>query len=517
MVLDEEAITQLEELLPKIVKPVELVAALDDSAQSDNMRAVLTQVAGLSELISFSEASDARTPSFAIVRPGTDISVRFAGLPMGKEFASFVLALLQVGGHPVRADEDVIAAVTGITKPHEFVSYISLSCPNCPTVVQTLNAMSILNPLIKHTVVEGSTFRSEIEELNIQAVPSVYLDGEFFSQGRMDFRDILDKLEPLTDEQRAARLAAVEPFDVLVLGGGPAGASAAVYAARRGLRVGMATANIGGQVLESSAFDNLIIVPRISGAELGKQFDQALRKYGVEIYTGLYASKLHPKPVQSPEETFTVDFAGGGNMKARAIVIATGACYRTTGIPGEAEYRNHGVSFCPQCDGPLFSDKPVAVIGGGNAAIEAAIELAEITSHVTVLEMMPQLKADIVLIDKFNSLANTKVVTSAKPVAVTGDKRGVTSLRYRDARGSEHDIAINAMFVQIGQVPNTAWLGDVVETKWGQIVVNERNATSLPGVFAAGDVTLIPFKQVPVALGAGATAALGAADYLIRG
>ncbi|MDC4233684.1 alkyl hydroperoxide reductase subunit F [Actinomyces sp. B33] len=513
MVLDDKTIDQLTGLIGHVVVPVRFEASLDDSPRSRQVREMLDQVAALSPLIDVVEAPDERTPSFAIRRVDSDVSVRIAGLPMGEEFSSFVLALVQVGGHPVRADEDVIEAIKALDEPHEFVTYMSLTCQNCPTVVQALNSISILNPLIRHTAVEGGAFQDEISSRGIQAVPTVFMDGEVFGQGRMGLAEILAKLDAGSGARRAERLNAAEPFDMLIVGGGPAGASAAVYAARKGLRVGVATENIGGQVLDTALIENLTVVDRIAGPALGAELGRSMDSYGVEVMSGLRAIGLHEKDQSG---LVSVDFDGGATLRARAVVIATGARFRTTGVPGEAEYRNRGVSFCPHCDGPLFKGKPVAVIGGGNSAIEAAIDLAGVASRVTVIEVMPRLNADDILLRKLDSLGNVDVITSAELQSVEGDESAMTAVTYRDEAGQERSVAVNGMFVQIGLVPNAEWVDGALALDRGAIAVDDRNATSMPGVFAAGDVTSIPYKQVLISLGAGANAALSAFDHLIR-
>ncbi|QRV01786.1 alkyl hydroperoxide reductase subunit F [Arcanobacterium phocisimile] len=513
MFLDSNTISQLKGLVSNIQVPIRFEASLDGTKRSEQMREMLTQVAELSPLIEFVEVPDRRTPSFAISRVDSEVSVRIAGLPMGEEFSSFVLAMVQVGGHPVRADEDVIEAIKALDEPHEFVTYMSLTCQNCPTVVQALNAMSVINPLIKHTAVEGGAFQNEIDEHGIKAVPTVFMDGEIFGQGRMSLAEIVAKLDTNSGAKRAEKLNSVEPFDMLIVGGGPAGASAAVYAARKGLRVGVATHNVGGQVLDTASIENLTVLEKIGGTELGSELNQSMTNYGVEVITGLTARALHNKDENS---LFAVDFEGDITLRARSVVVATGARYRTTGVPGEDQYRNHGVSFCPHCDGPLFKGQSVAVIGGGNSAIEAAIDLAGICSDVTVIEMMPELKADEVLLDKLASLPNTSVVTSAALQEVHGDGTDMTGLSYRDVDGEIHTVDANGMFVQIGLVPNSEWLDGVLDLNRGAVAIDSQNATSMPGVFAAGDVTDIPYKQVLISLGAGANASLGAFDYLIR-
>ncbi|QOQ38605.1 alkyl hydroperoxide reductase subunit F [Trueperella pecoris] len=509
--LDSNALAQVKQLLTNVKLPVLLEASLDDSDRSTKLRELLQEVANQSDLVSFAEVADKRTPSFAITREGTDVSVRFAGVPMGEEFASFMLAIVQVGGHPVRADEAIVEQVMSIDEEQEFVTYMSLTCQNCPTVVQTLNAMSILNPKIRHTAVEGSAFQDEVNALGIKAVPTIYRNGELFDQGRRGFEEILAKI---TDSSsHVARLNEQDPFDLLVVGGGPAGASAAIYAARKGLNVGVATHNVGGQVLDTDSISNLGVLDLIRGTELGNQLASNMSSYGVNIMRNLRATKLSRPEANAP---IVVDFEDDVRLQAKSVLIATGARFRTTGVPGEEEYRNRGVSFCPHCDGPLFAGKPLAVLGGGNSAIEAAIDLAGIASHVTVLEFTPQLNADKILIDKLNELDNTTVITSATLESIQGDGEEMTGLTYRDEQGVSTDLDVNGIFIQIGLVPNAEWLEGTLEMNRGSVVVDADNATSMEGVFAAGDVTDIPHKQIVIALGAGANASLSAFNYLIR-
>lgn len=517
MLLDENTLSQLGSVMTNIKLPIRLEATLDDSKRSGQMREMLQQTAELSNLVSYVEVPaqpGVRVPSFAVVRAeDPQVAVRFAGLPMGEEFTSYVLSLVQVGGHPVRADRDVLDAAAAISEPHTFVTYMSLTCQNCPTVVQALNALAVLNPKITHTAVEGGANQDEINQLGIKSVPTIYMDGELFGQGRMSLAEIVAKLDSGSGEKRADRLNNLDPFDVLVVGGGPAGATAAIYSARKGLRVAMAGERVGGQVLDTATIENLAVAKSVSGPGLASELEESMRHYGVEILAGLRAEKLHE---QDSDGLFAVDFDGGVRLRGKQVVIATGARYRTMGVPGEEDYRNRGVSFCPHCDGPLFKGKPVAVIGGGNSAIEAAIDLAGICSHVTVVELMPELKADEVLQKKLASLPNTEVITSAKVARVKGDANEVTSLEYEDGDGGAHSLEVNGIFVQIGLVPNSEWVAGMLELNRGGIVIDEQGMTSMPGVFAAGDVTDTPFKQVVVALGAGAKAAISAFDYSIR-
>ena len=512
--LDANATAQLKKYLELVSLPLELAASLDDSPASAKMRELLGEIAALSPLVSVVEESNPRTPSFAIRRVGTEIEVRFAGLPMGHEFSSLVLALVQVGGHAPRLDEETAEAVRRL-EGGEFVTYMSLTCQNCPTVVQALNTMSVLNPRIRHVAVEGGAFKDEVEALGIKAVPAIYKDGQLFGQGRMDVADFVARLDSGAGARIAEALDAKDPFEVLVVGGGPAGATAAIYSARKALRTGLVAARFGGQVLDTMAIENFISVPHTEGPRLGAALEEHVRSHDVDITTGVKASALHPA---GEDGLIAVDIEGGGTLRARSVVLATGAHYRTMGVPGEEEYRNKGVTVCPHCDGPLFKDRPVAVIGGGNSGIEAAIDLAQVASHVTVVEFLDVLKADAVLVNTLRSLPNVDVLTSTRVVEVVGDGSQVIGLDVEDrTSGQVRRLELEGVFVQIGLLPDTGWLDGVIErNRAGEIVVDQRGATSLPGVFAAGDCANTPYKQIVISLGSGATAALSAFDHLIR-
>lgn len=511
--LEEKILDQVKQVIGLIKYPIELATSLDYSEQSKQTSEILHQIAGLSDLIQVKWEENPRKPSFAIRRVDSDISVRFAGVPTGTEFNSFVLALLQVGGHPVKADEDIITAIKEIDEPAEFTTYVSLSCMNCPDVVQALNAISIINPLVKHTVVDGGTFGEEFDHLHLQSVPTVVKDGEVFLQGRSTLEQVVTKIVRGMTGLRLKRLNALEPFDVLVIGGGPAGVAAAVYAARKQLRVGIVADRIGGQVLESGQIENLITLERVKPEELTATFEANLRDYPIDQIGGIRVENIGSR---TPEGMIPLMTEGGARLQARTVVICAGSSFKHLDIPGEETYLNRGVTFCPHCDGPLFADRKVAVMGGGNSALEAAIDLAALAREVTVIDLADRLKADKVLVDRLQALPNTKVIQSANATRVLGDGHRVTGLEYRDAAGQIQQLHLDGIFVQIGSIPNTDWLQGTVQLEDGYIKVDNRGATSAPGIFAAGDCTDIPHKQIVIALGAGANAALSAFDYLIR-
>lgn len=514
--LDDSLQNQLKIYLGKLQFPIELVASLDESEKSRELEQLLEQIATLSEKISVQRADDARTPSFLIRRAGTDIQVRFAGVPLGHEFTSLVLALLQVGGHPPKVEPEVLERVRALEGEYHFETYFSLSCQNCPDVVQALNLMSVVNPRIRHVAIDGAAYQNEIEAREIMAVPSVYLNGKLFGQGRMELEQILAKLDTAAPEREREKLNAQAPYDVLVVGGGPAGAAAAIYAARKGVRTGIVAERFGGQVLDTLGIENFISVLRTEGPQLATALDQHVREYGVEVINLQRARQLIPAATAGG--LLELRLENGATLRSRSMILSTGARWRTLNVPGEEQYRNRGVAYCPHCDGPLFKGKRVAVIGGGNSGVEAAIDLAGITAHVTLLEFDSRLRADEVLQRKLRSLPNVTVLLNAQTTEVIGDGSKVTGLRWRDRTTNEqHPIDLEGVFVQIGLLPNTEWLRDTVElSDRGEIVIDERGRTSAAGVFAAGDATTVPFKQIVIAMGAGSTSALSAFDYLIR-
>lgn len=515
--LDNDLKTQLQSYLGYLKHPIELVATLDGSAKAQEMQALLADIASLSDKVSVREDASAnvRKPSFAINRVGTDIGVRFAAIPLGHEFTSLVLALLHVGGHTIKFDADLIKQIEALDGDYDFEIYMSLTCQNCPDVVQSLNSMAVINPRIKVVTIDGALFQDEVEQRNIMAVPTVYLNGEVLFQGRSSAEEILARLDKGADARQAAKLSEKEPFDVLVIGGGPAGAAAAVYAARKGIRTGVVAERFGGQVLDTMAIENYISVLETEGPKFAAALEQHVRAYDVDI---MNLQKVESITRDEAANMLTVTTASGATLKSRTVILATGARWRTLGVPGEQEYRNRGVTFCPHCDGPLFKGKPVAVIGGGNSGVEAAIDLAGVVDHVTLFEFMPELRADAVLQRKLESLPNVKILKNVQVTEVAAGNDKVKGLVYRDrATEAMHEEALEGVFVQIGLMPNTDFLKGTIDlNRIGEIEVDARGQTSMPGVFAAGDCTTTPYKQIVIAAGEGAKAALSAFDYLIR-
>lgn len=513
--LDTDLKSQLQGYLERVTRPIEIVANLDDSEGSRDMRGLLDDLVSLSDRISVTEQSDPgeRVPSFSVGTPGQEIHLRFGGLPLGHEFTSLVLALLQVGGHPPKISDEVMAQVRALKGPLRFETFFSLSCQNCPDVVQALNLMAVLNPAIEHVAIDGALFQDEVERRQVMAVPSVFLNGEPFASGRMGVEEILAKVDTGAADREAEKLKDRAPYDVLIVGGGPAGAAAAIYAARKGIRTGVVAERFGGQVADTLGIENFISVTETEGPKLVTALEEHVRQYDVDVIKLQRASAL-----SEGSEYLELGLESGATLKARSLVIATGARWRQMNVPGEDTYRNKGVAYCPHCDGPLFKGKRVAVIGGGNSGVEAAIDLAGIVSHVTLLEFDHQLRADAVLQRKLGSLPNVRIITSAQTTEVLGDGQRVNGLTYTDRKsGDSHRVELEGIFVQIGLLPNSDWLkGSVELSSRGEVVVDARGQTSIPGVFAAGDVTTAPYKQIIIAMGEGSKAALSAFDHLIR-
>lgn len=507
MILDADIKTQLSQYLQLMENDILLKVSAGDDNVSKDMLALVDELATMSSKITVEKVELERTPSFSVNRPGEDTGVVFAGIPLGHEFTSLVLALLQVSGRAPKVEQKLIDQIKNIQGEYHFESYISLSCHNCPDVVQALNVMSVLNSSITHTMIDGAAFKEEVESKDIMAVPTVYLNGESFGSGRMTLEEILAKMGNGPD---ASELSDKDPYDVLVVGGGPAGASAAIYAARKGIRTGIVAERFGGQVMDTMGIENFISVKKTEGPKLVASLEEHVKEYDIDVMNLQRAKRLEKK------ELIEVELENGAILKSKSVIVSTGARWRNVGVPGEAEFKNKGVAYCPHCDGPLFTGKDVAVIGGGNSGIEAAIDLAGIVKHVTVLEFMPELKADTVLQERLNSLPNVTVLKNVQTKEITGTDK-VNGISYIDRETEEvHHVELQGVFVQIGLVPNTDWLGETVERARGEIVTDKHGATNVPGVFAAGDCTNNPYKQIIISMGSGANAALGAFDYLIR-
>jgi alkyl hydroperoxide reductase subunit F len=508
MLLDADIKAQLAQYLQMMEGEVLLKVSAGTDDVSRDMLILVDELATMSSNIKVESTQLQRTPSFSVNRISEDTGVTFAGVPLGHEFTSLVLALLQVSGRAPKVDPKVIDQIKNIKGEYHFESYISLTCHNCPDVVQALNILSVLNPGITHTMIDGAAFKEEVESKDIMAVPTVFLNGESFGSGRMTLEEILAKMGNGPD---ASELSDKNPYDVLVVGGGPAGASAAIYAARKGIRTGIVAERFGGQVMDTMGIENFISMKYTEGPKLVASLEEHVKEYGVEVLNLQRAKRLEKK------DFVELELENGAVLKSKTVILSTGARWRNVGVPGEAEFKNKGVAYCPHCDGPLFAGKRVAVIGGGNSGIEAAIDLAGIVKHVTILEFASELKADAVLQDRLYSLANVTVIKNAQTKEITGTDK-VNGISYMDRETEEiHHIELEGIFVQIGLVPNTDWLDETLErTRFGEIVVDKHGATNIPGVFAAGDCTDSAYKQIIISMGSGATAALGAFDYLIR-
>jgi NADH-dependent peroxiredoxin subunit F len=508
MLLDADIKAQLSQYLDLMEGDVLLKVSAGSDEVSRDMLLLVDELAAMSSNIKVEKTELERTPSFSVNRISEDTGITFAGIPLGHEFTSLVLALLQVSGRAPKVDQKVIDQIKAIKGEYHFESYISLTCHNCPDVVQALNLMSLLNPGITHTMIDGAAYKQEVESKNIMAVPTVFLNGENFGGGRMSVEEILAKMGSGAD---ASELSDKEPFDVLVIGGGPAGASAAIYAARKGIRTGIVAERFGGQVMDTMGIENFIGTKYTEGPKVAASLEEHVKEYNVDVMNLQRAKRLEKK------DYIAIELENGAILRSKTVILSTGARWRNVNVPGEAEFKNKGVAYCPHCDGPLFAGKDVAVIGGGNSGIEAAIDLAGIVNHVTVLEFAPELKADSVLQDRLNSLPNVTVITNAQTKEITGTDKvnGITYINRET--GAEKHIELQGIFVQIGLVPNTDWLGESIErTRMGEIVVDKHGATNIPGVYAAGDCTDSAYKQIIISMGSGATAALGAFDYLIR-
>ncbi len=508
--LDNDIKTQLQTYLQMIINPVIIEACLDDSNDSNQISSFLKEVSDMSDKVSYQEAtSSIYKPSFFIKNQTSNIHINMAMLPTGHEFTTFVLALLQVGGHPLKISEKTISDIKNIKEELSFTTYISLSCPNCPDVVQAINIMALLNPNIKSTTVDGSLFEEEVEEQNITAVPTIKLNGQDFSQGRISLEDILNKLDAVDTQAQAKELNEKGIFDVLVIGAGPSGATAAIYAARKGIKTGIIADRLGGQLLETIDIENFISIKKTQGQKFAQAIEEHIKEYDVDIMLPFLATSITKQ-----NNIFEITLNNNATIKAKSVITSTGARWRKLGVEGDDK---KGVVYCPHCDGPLYKGKEVAVIGGGNSGVEAAIDLAGIVKKVTLVEFMDSLKADDILQKKLKSLPNIEIITSAQVSKVIGGDKA-SGFEYINRTTQEiKTIEVNAIFVQIGLMPNTEWLKDFVElNKAKEIIIDSKCQTSVAGFFAAGDASSVPYKQIIIAAGEGAKASLSAFDYLIR-
>lgn len=506
---------QLAQYLDMLKTEVTIGLSVSQDENSNKVREFVNEVAELSDKIKVEEKELTYTPSFEIKGDFDHGRIVFAGVPLGHEFASFALAMLQAGGIEPKVDETTKKRIESI-EASDFETIVSLSCHNCPDVVQALNIMAILNPNVNHTMIEGSMFQDVAESRDVLAVPAIFKEGEFLEGGKQTMDSLLELIGSKKTSDDFSDKAA---YDVLIIGGGPAAATASIYAARKGISTGLVASEFGGQVVETLGIENIPGFKYTEGPDFMANMNEQVTALGVDVMTGALASDVREAENSSNDlRLVEVELDNGAVLKARTVVIATGARWRLIGIPGETEFRNKGVAYCTHCDGPLFKGKPVAVIGGGNSGIEAAIDLAGMVDHVTVLEFLPELKADQVLQDKLNSLDNVTVIKNAQTTGLYGDSK-LERLEYTDREtNEEHAIDVEGCFIQVGLVPNTDWLkeSDVELTDRGEIIVNPDGSTSLESVYAAGDATNSLFKQIVIAAGSGATAALGAFNYLMR-
>ena len=512
--LDANIKAQLKAYFEKIESPIVLEATLDDSTQSAQMLELLNEVAEQSTKITVKTSGSSKNiPSFTVAKADEVARIAFSGLPMGHEMTSFILAILQTSGYPPKVEQDVIESIKGLEGKKRFQTFISLSCHNCPDVVQALNLMAALNPNIEHEMIDGALFQGLVDQYQIMAVPTVILNGEVFGQGRMSVEEIAAKLDTNSSARDAEKLSAKAAYDSLIIGGGPAGASAAIYSARKGIRTGVVAQRFGGQVADTVGIENFISVKETEGPKLVMALEQHVKEYEVDVMNLQTAKSL-----SKTGDEISITLENGAVLKSKTVILSTGARWREMNVPGEQEYRGKGVAYCPHCDGPLYKGKRVAVIGGGNSGVEAAIDLAGIVSHVTLVEFDTKLRADAVLQKKLNSMPNVAIITNALSKEVLGADGKVTTLRYEDrANNQMYDIALEGIFVQIGLLPNTDWLKGVIDlSPRGEVIIDAKGETSMPGVFAAGDCTTVPYKQIIIAMGEGAKASLSAFDYLIR-
>lgn len=516
--IDKNLIENVKQLAAERVSDhVHMVLATGEHDKRDELKGFLLALAEASEFFHFEESDiDLPSPiSFTLQNAQGETGIIFSGIPGGHEFSSLVLALLQAGGSPLKLDESLQNLLRGAQPTLRFETYISLSCHNCPDVVQTLNQFALLSPNISNEMIDGGLFQDKIEANNIQGVPAVYLNGKPFANGKIDTAKLVDKLLEAHPELSETAVAGEQlPLqDMVIIGGGPAGVSAAIYGARKGLAVTLVADRIGGQVKDTMDIENLIGVSKTTGPELSGKLLSHMQDYPVTIKEGFMVKSVVPQ-----DKGHQITLSTGEVIDTKTVIVASGAKWRELGVPGERENIGNGVAYCPHCDGPFFKGKHVAVIGGGNSGVEAALDLAGIVKQVTVFEFMPELKADKVLVDALAKRDNIDVITHAATKEILAIDGKVNAIVYQDREtDATNTLELAGIFVQIGLVPNSEFLGDLVEkTKFGEIQINERGETNVPGIFACGDVTTVPYKQIVIAMGEGSKAALSAFDYLIR-
>jgi alkyl hydroperoxide reductase subunit F len=506
--LDQDLKTQLVSLFENLENSIEFSYARTDHADQAELIELLSDMVSTRGKLSLRENDElADYPQFKILKNGQDTRIHFHGIPTGHEFSSLVLAVLNVDGKGRLPDAGLSLRIQKLKGPIQIQTYISLTCENCPNVVQALNQMAVIHPDFRHTMIDGAYSEADIARLGIQGVPSVIVDGRLLHSGRISLVDLIAKLEAeFGSDSKAVAHTDLGLFDVVVVGGGPAGASAAIYSARKGLKTAVVAEKVGGQVQETKGIENLVSVIYTEGPQLTAQLLKHVENYDIQLFENRRVKSIAKGAVKK------LELEGGESLSAKSIIIATGAKWRELGVAGEKEYLGRGVAFCPHCDGPYYKGKKIAVIGGGNSGVEAAIDLAGIVSEVVLIEFGSQLKADQVLINKLNSLSNTSIITSARTTQVLGDGQRVVALEYenRETKGIIK-IDLDGVFVQIGLLPNTHFIKDTVElTPHGEIIVDLKGRTSVAGIYAAGDVTTIPYKQIVIAMGEGAKVALAA-------
>ena len=522
--IDQSLLDAVKSYSENMTRPITFVLGSGEHSKRAELIDFLTKIAGTTDKIHFdSTATDDSLPSpisFKVVSDIddalTDTGIVFSGIPGGHEFTSLILAILQAGGHTLKLDEGIQKLIKRFNKPLQFQTYVSLSCHSCPEVVQALNQFALLNDDISNEMIDGALFQEQVEANNIQGVPAVFLNGKPFANGLIDTAKLIEKLQEQFPDLLAEaddNAEQLEQQDVTIIGAGPAGVAAAIYTARKGLKVTMVADRIGGQVKDTQDIENLISVPLTTGSELSANFEKHLHEYDITLKEHVSVKEIS----ETEDENYRIHLNTGETFETRSIILATGAQWRKLGVPGEDENVGKGVAYCAHCDGPFFKGKDISVIGGGNSGIEAALDLAGIVKHVTVLEFADDLKADQVLINKAKEKANIDIITSAATQEIKANDGKVTSIVYQDRSSSEtKELDVSAVFVQIGLVPNTAFVKGFVDlNRFGEIEIDERCRTDRKGIFACGDVTTVPFKQINIAMGEGSKAALSAFEYLV--